>query len=374
MKVLIAANVRWWNAEAAYAWEKAVGLRLRGHDVSFLGLPGSPFLKRAAGEGFRVFPMRGLNSLNLIGWASTIRKLRSLIIGEAIHIVDAHRSEGFALLAAAVRKSGAALIRTRGDMRRPSRDPVNRFIHVYTCHGLAASAKVVAGRMADAFNLPVEDIEVIYYGVDAVHFSPGDGESLRREWHVGPEEFLIGMVGRVDRVKGLGYFIKAAALVSRERPRARFLLAVKEDHPDMPTYRDMIEKLGLSRRMILLGCRKDIERIYRALDAVVVASIGSEANCRVTLEAMATGLPVIATRVGVIPEVLGDGRCGYLVEPGEAAPLVESLEDLIDNPLLAAEMGKDSRKRVEENFTRQKLAERVEEFYTRVRKRSGQGG
>ncbi len=367
MKILLTANVRWWNAEAAYAWEKARGLHLRGHEVTVLGLPGSPFLARAEGEGFPLRVEGGLNSVNPLTWPGTVSRLKEYLGRESFHIIDAHRSEGFALLALAARGGSAAVVRTRGDMRRPSRDPVNRLIHVYGCSGLAASGKVVADKMADAFNVPSSSIEVIYYGVDAIHFSPGDGESLRREWGVKPDEFLTGMVGRVDRVKGFGNFLQAAAKAGRNRPKAKFLVAVKEDHPDLATYREMIVKLGLEERITVLGFRKDIERVYRALDAVVVASLGSEANCRVTLEAMASGVPVVATEAGVIPEVLRDGTCGYLVPLGEVAPLVEALGDFLDNPGLARQMGEAGRKLVEERFTRQILAEKAENFYLRLR-------
>jgi glycosyltransferase involved in cell wall biosynthesis len=371
VKVLLTVNVRWWNAEAAYAWEKAIGLRMAGHDVAILGTPGSPVMEKAAGGGFRTFPEKGFNTLNPMRWFSAVRRLRVLLRSERFEIVDAHRSEGFVLMALAVRGSGAVLVRTRGDMRTPRRDPFNRFAHVYGCRGLAASGRVVAEKMADTFNLPLSEIEVIYYGVDAVHFSPGDGESLRREWGVGRGDFLTGMIGRVDKVKGLGFFLQAAAKVARERPRARFLVAVKEEHRDLPVYRDMIDKLGLRERVVLLGYRDDIEKVYRALDAVVVSSIGSEANCRVTLEAMASGIPVVATGVGVIPEVLEDGKSGYLAKPGDAASLVECLEDLLDTPLLAEQMGAAARRRVEERFSRPLMARRVVDFYERV---SGGGG
>lgn len=366
LKILLTANVRWWNAEAGYAWEKAMGLRVAGHQVSFLGLPGSPLVKRAVSEGFRVFEERGLNARNPLEWPGAVRRMRALCREEGFHVMDAHRSEGFVMLALAARGTGTALVRTRGDMRRPSRDPVNRFAHVYGCSGLAASGKVVAEIMADAFNVASAEIEVVYYGVDAVHYSPGEEESLRREWGVGAGEFLIGMVGRVDRVKGLGYFLQAASKVSRGREKAKFLVAVKEDHDDLPAYREMIRKMGLGERVVLLGCRDDIERVYRALDALVVASLGSEANCRVTLEGMATGLPVVATRVGVIPEVVDDGKSGYLAEPGSASSLAECLEDLLDTPLLAREMGKNARRRVEERFSRVVMTRQVEEYYHRI--------
>lgn len=366
MKILLTANVRWWNAEAGYAWEKAMGLRVAGHEVVLLGLPGSPLVKKALSEGFRVVEEGGLNARNPLEWPGAVRRVRSLCESEGFHVMDAHRSEGFVLLALAARGTGTALVRTRGDMRRPSRDPLNRFVHVYGCAGLAASGKVVAEIMADAFNVPPSDIEIVYYGVDSVHYSPGEEPGLRREWGVAAGEFLIGMVGRVDRVKGLGYFLQAATKVSPGREKAKFLVAVKEEHDDLAAYREMIGKLGLEEKVVLVGFRNDIERVYRALDAVVVASLGSEANCRVTLEGMATGLPVVATRVGVIPEVVEDGKSGYLAEPGSAASLAECLEDLLDTPLLAEEMGKKARLRVEEFFSRSVMARHVEEYYRRI--------
>lgn len=374
MNILLTANVRWWNAEAAYAWEKGVGLRQGGHDVTFLGLPGSPILNRAEEEGIPAVAAPGLNSLNPVEWVGAVRFLRALIRRLGIDVVDVHRSEGFALVALAVRGTGAVLVRTRGDMRCPRRDPFNRMLHVYGCDGLAASGKAVAGQMAYAFNLEEEDIRVIYYGVDAVHFSPGDAERLRREWHVPKDAFLTGMIGRADRVKGVGTFLQAAARVGRERENAMFLMAVKEDHADMPLYRDMVVKMGLEGRMVELGYREDIEQVYRALDCLVVASTGSEANCRVTLEAMASGLPVIASAVGVIPEVVVEGRTGYLFEPGSVGAVVEAIDDLMAGPERARHMGAEGRRIVEEKYNRTSFASAAANYYRTVMKKTGKGG
>ena len=80
----------WWNAEAAYVWERAMGLRLRGHEVSILGLPGSPLLEKAAHEGFTVLAEAGLNSMNPLSWAGAYRRLRRRIRLDSFDVVDAH--------------------------------------------------------------------------------------------------------------------------------------------------------------------------------------------------------------------------------------------------------------------------------------------
>ncbi len=365
MKILITANVRWWNAEASYAWEKALGLLTLGHQVIFLVSPGSQILEKASACRIPTYVTAGLNSLNPLKWPGTVPRLRAYLRAEKFDVIDAHRSEGLVLLALAVRGTGAALMRTRGDMRAPRRDPVNRLIHLRWCAGLSASGNVVAERMATALGCSRSRIEVIYYGVNARYFSPGDGYALREEWGLKPEHFLVGFIGRVSRVKGLANFLQAASVTVQSHPQTRFLIAVKEDHPDLGTYREMMGKMGLSGMVTFLGHRADINRVYQALDVVAVASLASEANGRVTVEAMACGRPVVATLTGVLPEVVQNGKTGFLVEAGKAAPLAEALRMLADSPDLAREMGRSSRKLVEAKYTRQVMAERTEKFYLR---------
>jgi glycosyltransferase involved in cell wall biosynthesis len=158
--------------------------------------------------------------------------------------------------------------------------------------------------------------------------APRRREELCREIGADPERPLLGAVGRLSPEKGHRVLLDAFAHVGRRLPGSR--LAIAGDGPEEASLRRQAETLGLSGQIAFMGLRADGQQIIAALDALALPSF-SEGMPNVLLEAFAYGTPVVATRVGGVPDMVSDGDSGWLVPAGDAhalaAALVEALQD-----------------------------------------------
>jgi glycosyltransferase involved in cell wall biosynthesis len=183
---------------------------------------------------------------------------------------------------------------------------------------------------------------------------------LRKELKLGEKEFLIGTMGRLMPVKGLGSFLKAADIIRRQKPNVKFIIA--GDGPLKPALRAQVREYDLDKEVLFLGHRDDGYDILKLIDLFVLPSL-NEGIPMVLLEALALARPVIASRVGGIPEVIEDGVSGLLVTPGREDELAQSCVALMDNYNFAQQLGIAGRKRVEERFSARVMAEKVAEVY-----------
>jgi glycosyltransferase involved in cell wall biosynthesis len=174
--------------------------------------------------------------------------------------------------------------------------------------------------------------------------------------------FRVGAVGRLSPEKGFDVFVRAAAIVARHRPDVSFVLY--GEGPLRPALEELIRREGLVGRFVLGGFRQDLPAVLPQLD-VAVSSSHTEGLPVALLEAMAAGLPVVATRVGGTPEVVADGVTGLLVPPNDPAALAAKVMALLDDPRRAA-MGEAGRRRVRDEFTFEAMAERYERLFARV--------
>jgi glycosyltransferase involved in cell wall biosynthesis len=203
---------------------------------------------------------------------------------------------------------------------------------------------------------------VIPNGIDTGRFSPDPAgrACVRAEWGVPAGTPLVGLVGRLDPMKGHEHFLHAAALLARERPGVRF--ACVGDGPEC--YKRELEalarRLELGDRLVWAGARADMQAVYSALDVHTSASVYGEGFSNALGEAMACGVPCAATDVGDSAAVLGG--LGPVVPPGDDAALADAWAGLLDlAPGARAELSAAVRKRVETEFSLGRLARRTED-------------
>jgi len=202
-----------------------------------------------------------------------------------------------------------------------------------------------------------------YYGFDTEKFAPSElaRQDVRKELQLAPNTILIGLAGRYHPIKDHANFLRAAALVSRKRPDAHFLLCGRGVSPDNAALQMLIEKLDLAASTHLLGDRRDIERIFAALDIAVSASF-SEGFPNVLGEAMAAGVPCVVTDVSDLREVVG--ATGRVVPRQNAVALAGALEELIEMGGQArTTLGRAARQRIINNFSLSKAVAQYEETY-----------
>jgi len=203
------------------------------------------------------------------------------------------------------------------------------------------------GQVLVASGVPAARLHVVRNGVDAAAIrAVAASESLGTVLPVGDGP-LVGCVARLEKVKGVADFVDATPAVAAEVPSARFVVAGSGSQADSLAAR---REPGLADSFAFLGHVPFVEPLLAALDVLVLPS-HSEALGLVLLEAGALGVPVVATAVGGVPEVVEDGVTGLLVPPCDPAALARAVTQLLRDPERARAMGEAARERVEREFT-----------------------
>lgn len=200
--------------------------------------------------------------------------------------------------------------------------------------------------------VPAHKCRMLANGIDAERFHPRvTGEAVLPEGTpFGAEHIVIGTVGRVQAVKDHATLIDAFALLCDMVPAMPVRLAIVGDGPLLEAMREKVAALDLRDRIWLAGARADVAQVLRSLNVFAISSI-AEGTPGSALEAMASGLPVVGTRVGGIPEVVDDGVTGTLVAASDPAALAAALEGYVLDPALAARHGSAGRERVLRNYS-----------------------
>lgn len=195
---------------------------------------------------------------------------------------------------------------------------------------VVACSGVVADHVADRLGVPRPRIAVVPNGVDCARFSPvGNKAQVRAALGLPQEGPLVGLVGRICAQKGQEDLVAAFPAVLARCPGVHAVLAGAPDETaSLERLRAQVESLGLADRIHLFGYVADVTRVYAALD-VLVAPSRWEGFGLMLVEAMAAGLPIVATRVGAIPEVLGDAGAGLLVPPGDGEALARAIVEVL---------------------------------------------
>ena len=197
--------------------------------------------------------------------------------------------------------------------------------------------------------------------VPPVEPSDADRRSARAALGASPDDLLVGTLGRLyEPKKGLSIFVDAAAAVLARVPRARFVLV--GDGPARADLEARAARAGLGDRLRFAGERRDVARLLPAYDLFVQPSLW-EGFGLTLVEAMAVGLPVVATRVGGIPEIVRDGRDGILVPPGDAAALARAIADLLDDPARRSAFAAEGRHRARTEFHIDRLVAETAALY-----------
>lgn len=247
---------------------------------------------------------------------------------------------------------------------------------ITTCHGfynkhplsrpmgwgklVIVASNIIGKRMRDDFGVPHEKIRLIPRGVnlEEFHWNP----RAAQERGVGP--IVVGLVGRLTPIKGHPLFLKAMARVARVVPNLK--IQIIGDAPK-PQYKEelltLTRNLGLEHAVEFLGTRYDIPERLSKMNVLVAPSVGEEAFGRVVIEAGACGIPVVATRMGGLVDIIEHEKEGLLVGPDDPRMLADAILRLLKDTGLAEKLALAMRKKVETEFTLEKMFERTLRVY-----------
>lgn len=235
------------------------------------------------------------------------------------------------------------------------------FIFKHGCSNIIADASAIKRHLVRDHGIDAAKIEVIGSAVDLEKFKPTrDRLKFRRDIGVAPDAPLIGNIGMIRPDKGQLVLVEAARLVLEKRPDARFVI-VGQGTGILQRgihVRNAIDRAGLTEKILMPGYRWDTPDIYAACDMIVIASLRTEASPIVLREAFASARPVIATRVGDIPEILEDGCNGLLVEPGDPRALASAILQFICDTSLAKRCAANAFRYATAHFSFDRMMER----------------
>lgn len=362
-----------FTAEAQNLLSTSEELMRRGHRVVLACKPGSPLAQRAQEKNVVVREIKGFRpGWNILAAAMAWPTVAKVLKEENPDILHAYRSSVhvIGLVARWLVGCGVPLLRTRSNIDPPRRSWGNRLLYNRWTQRTIVPAQIVRNLMTEA---GLEDGRVINISgaVDIDRFHPrlSNREKVRKELGIPEDALVVGCVARLAPIKGHKYLLEAASRLFKSYDRngqlRPWFVLVGPAWPGMwEEVRKRAEELGIIDHLIWTGRYQDVSQVVGVFDIGVVASVGSEALSRATLEYMATEIPVVATKVGGIPEILPDGKAGVLVPPGDPESMAQALEDLLSDESRRKEMGRFGRKTVEELHTIQRQVDQLETIYS----------
>jgi glycosyltransferase involved in cell wall biosynthesis len=231
---------------------------------------------------------------------------------------------------------------------------VERMLNRYATTFLGNSQRVCS-YSEEKLHLPKGTYRLMYNGVDTTEFRPREATILAPD--TGP---VIGTVANLHPRKDLGSFLRMAARLLERFPNARF--RVIGSGPEQDTLIQLARKLRIEERVDFTWASDNVREIYHSFDVFVLSSI-HEGFANVIIEAMASGLPVVATDVGGAREAIEEGQTGFVVPPRHPEILAERVGRILADPLLRAKMGRAGRNRAVQQFSLRAMVRRYENLY-----------
>ena len=329
----------------------------RGWRVLLAGQPDGRFVGRARAVGLEAVGVRMLGAWDL----GAVVALRRLIRRERVSIVHTHSSVDGWVGGLAARAAAVPVVRSRHVSIRIRRrwNPVYRWL----ADRVITSGETIRDLVIEAGVDPWR-VVAIPAGVDLAEFTggPGDGEAMRET--LGLSRPVIGSVAMFRGSKGHAHLLDAFATVHARHSAARLLLV--GDGIRRPWVEGLARARGLREAVVFTGFRADVPDLLRAMDCFVLASTRTEGVPQSLLQAFAAGVPVVASSIGGIPEVVKDGETGILVPPEDAPALARAIESVLGDRSGASARARAARQMVEDRFSHGAAVSRLLALYDEV--------
>ena len=363
-----------------YSVQLATGLQARGLPVSFACRPGEIVDTRCRQANVPTLPWHPRNS----GDIGAAFRLASLVVSKRVDIVHVHSRRDFlpALVGVAaarfrLQRRRRPLLILHAHLLRPLGTSGRRQSRLWTRNvdAVLAVSAAVRERLQHDHEFPPGFVRLLHNGVEIERFAPpGSPEALalrraaREAWNVPPEAPTIGMVGRLD-AKGQAQLLQVLPALLERFPALRVVLVGAEGAPgERERLSDMARTQGAGQHLVFTGPQEDVPALLPGFD--VLAHLPTdEAFGLAPVEAMAAGLPVVATDIGGCREVVREELSGLLAPPDDDAALLNALSRLLSDPdgaALRTRLGLAGRRIVEADFSLPRQIDRLQELYAQL--------
>lgn len=357
-----------WNGQVFRVFITSKLLAERGHEV-VVGAPrGSMLAERARAAGLEVFDDLALSTKFIPHvWWRDYRALRALFRARGFDVVHTHGSEDTWLSCFAARACSPRIpvVRTRHNSYRIRSHALNRWLYRSLIDQTVVVAAEQAGRFVESGVLAADKLVAIHDGIDMSRFTPGPGrEEVRAELGIPQDAPLILTVARLAPEKGHRFLLDAAPAIAEKFPETRYLFP-GVGVTDAPLL-EQAERLGLKGKVILPGHRDDVVRLLRAADLFALVPVDGETLGTSIIEALSVGLPVVATDVGGVRNVVRDGQTGLLLPAGDSAAIGQAVLRLLEDRDLARRLAEAGQRLVHTEFTCDHMVDQKEALYRQV--------
>jgi L-malate glycosyltransferase len=353
-------TARTWRGGQNQVLVTVMGLRALGHRTMLVANPDGELRQRAK-EGLDLLPLTPRTEMDLnAAWrlSRVIKQLRP----DIVHAHDPHAVAMSALaLSMSTQLAKPPLVASRRVDFHLRGNSLSRWKYRQVDCFICASGAIRKMLVADG--VPEARAVVVHEGVDLEHIDAAPGAGLREELWLPHGAPIVGNVAALVPHKGQRHLVEAALLVLPQVPDVRFVIAGEGEL--RPALERQIHEHRLEKHVLLAGFRPDVLSLHKAFDIFVMSSL-TEGLGTSLIDAMACGKPVVATKVGGIPEVVVDGETGFLVEPRDHEGMARALTSLLKDETLRHRMGEAGRTRARVRFSAERMVQDTLRVYQRV--------
>lgn len=345
-----------WGGQERRVVSEMEGMLRRGHHVLLVTRPHCRIRNEAEQRGIPVVAMDMRGKFDF----RAIRALARLLKQEAIQVVDTHSGIDSWVGALAAKLAGTpVLVRTR-HLNIPLKRSWLNFVH-YLPDALVTCGEAMRRQLVENCGFPAEGLANIPTGIDFSRFQPTKSrEVMRRELGLAPDAWAVLMVGIIRGVKRHEVALRAFQAVAETRPNAMLFLA--GEGPMRPDMERLAAELDISDKVHFLGHREDVPDLMAASDLLLLTS-RSEGVPQAVTQALGMGLPVVATAVGGVPELVIHEKTGLLVPPENPQAVAEAMMRLMDDPQLTIRLEQEGRRHALSEFSLDAMLDKTERLF-----------
>ncbi len=354
-----------WRGGQRQSFFLAIELKRRGYSFQYVVQPGSPLHQKAIEAGLPVLPLKISGEADIF----SILRLSLAMKRKRCRLVNYHDAHSVAVgsVAASLAKVPLRVISRRVEF--PLRkNMLSRRKYTKNVDAVIAISESVKNVLVDG-GVDAKRIHVIPDGID---FTPYNDKSakdyLRRELSFAPDDFLVGIVAQLSNDKGHKYLIQASQHLREHSPKIKIIIV--GEGPLRMELNKLVKEIQGEDMVFFLGFREDIPQILNSLDVFVLSS-EHEGLGSIIMDAMACRLPVVATRVGGIPELVDHLKTGLLVPPQRPKSLAQAILKIYRDRELARRLGQKGYEVVHRKFSAESMASKAIDLYEELAKKKG---
>ena len=348
LSVLNIVDNRWWSGSAHYAVYTTKALKERGYRTAITGDFDKPAMKIALKEHLDTIDGFNPKPSNPLRYLSELNSLLKIIkLGEYKCLIP-HGAQSHYWASRVKKKLGNSIrvIRALSDDRDPKVNFISKKIYTNWTDGFIASSTTLIKKYSRAFDISEEK-----FSLGLGPFGLNEFNLRYKSESVNDNDIVFGLIARFSPVKGHDIFLKAAAFALSKKNNLKFFISGEESQVKKEELKSLANKLGISDKVIFKRNYPHPSIPISMIDIGVIPSTSSEVICRIGMEFMAAGKPVIASDVNVLPELVNDKVTGFIVSAGDIESLSTAMLKFADNEELINEYGAQGKKKANDLFT-----------------------